>query len=273
MPAHRSSRRGSGSSAKHATSPTEASIGVEGRLTYHDPAAARGGCNIREVKILATQKAQSFDAIVKAGLDPREFTWRSHTAQYSRQEEPELVHQPSGFFFRLLVPTEGYMGSSENTFKFSPGQQSEFTYGTGLSWEYHLAMMREWLRNLKREIAVVDPWVELDGLGSAVPNFARPDAPFAAEEIKVVHSQLDSIAAEIERLQIGSVAEREVVKESLDDLKRAAERVGKKDWYLIFLGTMASHALEKVVAPDTLRSIWALVGNGFHKVLGFIAAG
>ena len=225
------------------------------------------------MKILPTQKAQSFDAIVKAGLDPREFIWRSHTAQYSRQEEPELVHQPSGFFFRLLVPTEGYMGSSENTFQFTPGKQNEFTYGTGLSWEYHLAMMREWLRNLKREIEVVDPWAGFDTLGSAVPNFARPDAPFAAEEIKIVHSQLDSIAAEIERLQIGSVAEREVVKKSLDDLKRAAERVGKKDWYLIFLGTMASHALEKIVTPDTLRSVSALVGNAFHKLLVLLTAG
>jgi hypothetical protein len=145
------------------------------------------------------------------------------------------------------------MGSSENTFQFSPGHQSEFAYGAGLSWDYHLAMMREWLRNLKREIAVVDPWVVLDGLGSSAPNFARPDAPFAAGEIKIIHSQLDSIAAEMERLQIGSAAEREAVKTSFDDLTRAAERVVKKDWYLIFLGTMASQAMGKIVSPDTLE--------------------
>jgi hypothetical protein len=63
------------------------------------------------------------------------------------------------------------------------------------------------------------------------------------------------------------------VKKSFDDLKSAAERVGKKDWRLMFIGTMASLAASKVVAPDTLRSIWALAASAFHKIVGFLAGG
>jgi hypothetical protein len=36
---------------------------------------------------------------------------------------------------------------------------------------------------------------------------------------------------------------------------------------------MASQAMGKIVSPDTLRSVLALVGTAFHKVLGLITAG
>jgi hypothetical protein len=166
------------------------------------------------------------------------------------------------------------MTSSENTFKFSPGHQSEFTYGTGLSWDYHLAMIREWLKNLKREISVVDPWAELAGLGSpTASNLVDPDARFAPDEIRIIHAQLDSIAAELERLEIGSSSEREAVRKSFDHLKGATERVGKKDWYLMFIGAVGTMVMEKIIASDTARSILGLVGNAFHKVLGLMTAG
>jgi hypothetical protein len=91
---------------------------------------------------------------------------------------------------------------------FSPGAQSEFAFGAGLSWDYHLAKIREWLRNLRREVAVVDPWLEIGSLdSSSLPEPVDSDGPFAPKEIGIIHSQLDSVAAEIERLQIGSAAD------------------------------------------------------------------
>ena len=209
------------------------------------------------------------DCIVQEGLEPRDFVWRIHSVPREGEREPEIVHEPSGFLFRFLAAETGH------ACKFSPGHQHEFNYANGLTWDYLMSVVRTWLRNLKREISVLDPWAEFEILSSTptAMNLGNPEAHFTSDEIKIVHAQLDSLEAEMERLQLGSSVERQAIRKAFEDLKTAAERIGKKDWRLVFVGTMASMVLEKVVSSGTMRSLWTLIDSAFHKIVGLLAAG
>jgi hypothetical protein len=141
----------------------------------------------------------------------------------------------------------------------------------GLSWYRLKERVEAWLREVRTDLEMPDRWAELKQV-AAVLGTAQSDgasnAPFTADEQAEISRQLDEIK-NIVRANFELTSEQfAVIDKRLDEAKEASERVGRKDWVLIFYGAVMSTLMTDAVPPGVIQTVLATMVHGIAHIFG-----
>ncbi len=179
----------------------------------------------------------------------------------------QIAHKHKGYYFGV-TPTTYVAGSFE--VNFSPSaHSSEPTWRAPIPWSDVIKAYEGWLKTIGNELSSPDLWTFVqeqvspiyleDFAGDFFSESEKMDAAAKVEEVRRYLVATGTIASE----KIDQVNAR------LDYLITASERVTKKDWYLIFMGTLLNLVAERLIvshiAQEAMRMgvslIRGLLGN------------
>jgi hypothetical protein len=207
-----------------------------------------------------TQKNALLDVIEKRGLRPAEFnlTVEKYGITYIR-------HQASDSFFSL-ASTDGVNYQGETKI----GAYGPHQYGQAF-WAVILNdLFPTWAYNLKIEIQTPDMWRELRNsvafLGEITEDVAN--TPFADAEVQEISTQLNEIKLYIIESRALSEEQTAKLEARFDEAEQASRRMGRKDWILLFGGTLLTLVLSAVVPPEIIVHIISMTADGLGHLFG-----
>jgi hypothetical protein len=215
-----------------------------------------------------------FQEIVRSKLDPAKFDLEDtddkvvithesgSTFEFSRQEEPDLDF---AILEEISVPvselptivryryTANVMEGINET---STTSRLNFVIGNNIPL---------WLREIKATVGVPDYWGEMKRSRESIAVIQRGDfenSLFGQAEQGQIAAQVQQVKKQVEELFALSSEQKTQVNEKLDEVVEAASRLGRKDWVVLFTGTILTLAITDAVTWATAHHIWAMVLHG-----------
>ena len=210
------------------------------------------------------QKNQIFGLIQREGLEPSAFAFGDiHTDEYTTMGSPihfrasRLVHPSTGYYF--------IFGGEQLI--LSPGDSRKVEqFGHEDSWSKKTNTFSKWLIRVKRESLATDLWAALrqeQALGNAASS--SPDNnPFSERERSDIGQKVDEIQRYlIEGRQLHDEHAR-FVQQEMSYLKKAADRLGRKDWFNIALAVLVNIGTTLAMDTNRMKGLMALAGSLFQ---------
>ena len=219
--------------------------------------------------LLRSQKNQIFLAIKEFDLDPSDFEWSTTAPRFIRfGDKPveAITHKPTDFRFVFdRYESDAYP-------RFSPSKEStgEQHGGRYERWEQVFELVKVWLANVQREYLEPDMW-----------ELSASDKKLVAGDIDDIDNSFFSVD---EKLRL-SVAVKEIgeylksdkthspdqisfIDSRLKHLEDAANRLGRKDWITLAMGTLANIVVGVALAPEAARELLRAAGALLGWVTG-----
>ena len=195
------------------------------------------------------------------GFEPTEFTWDEIDSDHIE----DLVISRISHLSTAAFLTFDYM-QDHHWSRHSPGREKSIDTTYPGDWTSQLALVKNWLTWTRREVESPDLW----GVLAADQPLTQPggihleNSRFSDDEVRRIATGVNQIRVYIERtLQLTSI-QSEFVAERLQFLQESSERLGRKDWVALALGTLANIVVGIAVAPeaakDFLRTANSLLG-------------
>lgn len=144
--------------------------------------------------------------------------------------------------------------------------------GENISWSRVLGYARAWVSDIKRilrETGTSDLWEELkSGRGILGSQKDIENTSFTAieqTEISAWTRQLKEHLKTIPELDPAAVSE---IEDRLEHLEKASERVGRKDWVMMFNGAITSLILSDFLPAQTVEHIIMMAVQGLGHLFG-----
>jgi hypothetical protein len=220
-----------------------------------------------DLTLVATQKNVVLRIVTEYGFDPRHFEWKTTTQDEHKPNDfaiafrytvSVLMHKETGYYFRF----------EKHRSTYSPGHQLRTnieTWDRLIDQQEHI---RDWLSNLKSEVAEPDLWASIgqERALSDAASYTSDNHPFTPAEQKVVAKALEDLKQHLLTEQEFQVEQAKVIEERFTYLKEASERLGRKDWLNTALGGFVGLIVGLALDPDKARSLLGMAGNLFQWV-------
>jgi len=210
------------------------------------------------------QKNAIFHVLTHAGLEPAEFELST------RENRSVITHGPSGSQFS--VDSSQY---DSHQHRFHPIEQNIAAGITeelsAYSWEAVTEYIRRWARDVHEELEGPDLWAELRRERGIVAQLQREgvsNAPFTEDERAEISGQLQEITKAIKKNYSLTSEQMASIEQRLSESIRASERVGRKDWLLMFTGTAFNLIVTDIVPPSIVRNILTMALHGLAHLFG-----
>lgn len=138
-------------------------------------------------------------------------------------------------------------------------------------WPQLLVHTRVWA-------TAVVAWAEIPDLWEIRHNWTSlsdaeyagtPNTPFTPEERADISGQLAVIREQIKKTYDLTAEQEAKIDARFEEAEKASERLGRKDWILLFGGAVFSLILTDVITPDIAQHILMLAVHGLeHLFLG-----
>jgi hypothetical protein len=199
------------------------------------------------------------EAVDTGGLEPRECTF-----DFNDDGGCRVTHTPSGSSF-VLGGTFGHFTTTTVVGEGPPGQLDVY------SWRAVEVRVERWAGDVKRNAETTDLWAELQGEREILAGARYQDVentPFTSDERAEIAEQLREIKEFVRTRYSLSEAEARALEARLDYVEAAGDRMGRKDWRLLFYGQMLDVIIGGLLAPDVVRDILTMALQGLQFVLG-----
>lgn len=201
-----------------------------------------------------------FSTLKKIGLNPTDF---------ERDERAGTIKQRSG---------RGYFQISVNPFTPASGDHFDVSYwpsarttarqdSGGLYWEQVMQLFSRWGENLKSDVGTPDLWEELAKQSKEI-QFPQEELILTPSEKRELNERIEDARKLL--LEAANPNTSLEINRKLDYLiaKTNSESLTRKDWKMIFLGTLTSLAVERLVTPQNVETALQIVFTAIHGFLG-----
>jgi hypothetical protein len=219
------------------------------------------------VKLNTQKRNDIYNAVLAGGIDPK-----GTCAILSGASITTVTHVPSQSQFNLQYSADCYSVRAQiGTDQVGDWQD---VYG----WKTVIDRVRDWARRVDEWVdqteadqSIPDLWSMLENHEDLTEQLLDPtdNAPFTEEEQEVVASQLEIIREQV-RTGFGLTSEQiNDVISRIDEAEAASRRMGRKDWLLLFAGTILTMILTPVIPPGVCLHILNLTIHAIrHLFLG-----
>lgn len=197
-----------------------------------------------------------FRQILEVGLDPIEFTMETNARW------PGIIHFPSGSYFRVKL--------SNWTMKFLVRKlvgNGRISYQRGLAWADVIKSAAGWCGEVKEP----DLWAELQHAKEVFSAAQRQDAEnssFSDDEQEDIATELKKVKEYVKQTYSLSSEQVSRIEVRLDEAAKASGRLGRKDWVLLFSGTILTLIATDLVSPDVAHHIFVMALHGLSHLFG-----
>lgn len=209
------------------------------------------------------QRNMIFEAIARTGLDLAQCDLRV------TDDAITILHNAGSTF--MVTQTQrliDYLGLAQPRFKIraSVADGSYRLRKVKNDPDYLLQPIREWADEVRQIVEEPDYWAEMKRGGALIADIQGSQG---AENTPFTQDEQDQIAAQLNRIR-ESLADRfelsneqvERIAERLDEAAEASKRMGRKDWLLLFGGSVLSLILTDIVTPGVAEHIFMVTIHG-----------
>jgi hypothetical protein len=222
----------------------------------------------RQEGLLPSQRLEVFEVATSQGFTRTQFEWHTTTSGYNnRTEIDRLVIRDTGYFFdfdKQAVATRLLFRP-----RYSPGLQHRIGTGMAGDWSVALGGVGPWLNNVRREMAITDPWTSAFSAGDAlddVPWDEEDNSPFSEAEVAAIEARIVVVKHFFASREVPP-AEAEAIERKLDYLVEASRRTGRLDWKNIATTTILSTGLAGALGAEQTRQIFEFVVGLAQRLL------
>jgi hypothetical protein len=203
--------------------------------------------------LLKRHRNDIIGAIQTSGLDPRQFDLKDSGT------EARWKHKYSASCFIIGGRAGHYVG------QYVEGDSPIAWPYEVYSWDALMERVKTWLHSVKCDLDTPDLWAELQRetkLLGVASNELIENRPFTTNEQKEIAERLDKLAKDMNDVLSLSKAQTQALNEGLKFLVDAAGRVGRKDWFILFMGVILPLIVSAALGPvhSTLVTFLRAVG-------------
>jgi hypothetical protein len=212
------------------------------------------------------QRNEIFETIAARGLDPASCELTDHTFTIGNQAE--LVHRPTGSHF-----TTWHTPPRLDTYNAEMVVGGADQVGCArVGWDQLMVELGTWADEVRYEMNAPDLWAELRQVPEVLAASQTTDAsnaPFTPNEQSEISRRLDEIKKLVqERFELTD-EQLAVIDQRLDDAEEASKRLGRKDWIMMFYGSVMSTFMTDAVPPTVIQTVLTTVLHGIAHIFGF----
>jgi hypothetical protein len=219
--------------------------------------------------VLKSQKDVMFNEIKEAGLDPASFAWTDVPSKLREDTTvSKLEHSDSGFYFLFDHGRDSAYGS--HSLECHPGHDIPVYREYSGGWETLKQSFLTWLRSVKREQETPDLWSQLanePALIAVVSSLPPGNEPLTATEQSRISDAVGEIRAYLKERETVDEQRWSAVDEKLDSIIDASQRLGRKDWVLLTIGSLVSIFVSGAFAPEQAAAYFQVAMNIFRLAL------
>ena len=215
------------------------------------------------LSVTKLQRNMAYETIAKAGIDPAQFDLD--------QEDTLLVTHNAGSMFKVVWSDKSRIYRIRSRFRKTliisavVEDGSDKTYTIPGRFRYVLPKLKKWADEVKQVVEAPDYWEDLKRNREFMADAQSEDssnAPFTKDEQDQIAAQLQTVKKFVaEKFELTS-DQITHIEERLDEAAEASRRMGRKDWLLLFSGTMFSVIITDIVTPSVAEHIFTMVIHG-----------
>lgn len=199
------------------------------------------------------------EAVEKGGLALRECTF-----DFNDDGGCRITHTPSGSSFVV----EGPFGRHTTTTVVGEGAPQRLE---AFSWPTVEERVERWARDVKRDVDTPDLLAQLQRereilMGTRYEEVGN--TPFSSEELAEIAEQLRQIKEYVSTAYALSEVQMRYLEAKLDDIARAAGRMGRKDWALWVSAALLGAFVQGILPPEVVQHIIRMTVDGLGYLLG-----
>ena len=102
-------------------------------------------------------------------------------------------------------------------------------------------------------------------------GFAESDAgnaPFATPEIARISQGLQEVREAMVQRRDLNAEQVDLISRKLDEMQEAAERLGRRDWINLAIGTLTTTIVSAALGPDAGRGLFQALGSALAWLFG-----
>ncbi len=217
--------------------------------------------------LLQSQKNSTLESIQKSSLNPADFEWSETGLPASLVENQAIVskitHRPTGYYF-IFDARDHYC------VRLAPGLRGKITQTEYVEeWEKALLYFKSWISVLETEISSPDLWAEIrreSALLAAPGEVEESNERFDDTERSDVHMRIDEVLNYLTSIKSGDESFHRYARNRLEYLKDASNRLGRKDFKAILVGTLCGLAIQAGMSSSQASDFFRFAGTLFSSV-------
>jgi hypothetical protein len=225
------------------------------------PHKTSAASNLTVMALTRIERNQLFKAIAASALDPAECSLVDIGSKVL------INHNRSSSTLELSEPTD-FPGRYDIDYYVDDGHHYGFSRR---ALEYVVPIVTQWANEVKEITDAPDLWTEVRRgreLISEIEQIDSDNTSFTQDEQRQISAQLQEIKNQI-REQFELTNEQiEQIDARLDEAEDASKRIGRKDWLLLFGGTILNLIVTDTITPGVSGRIFTMVVQGISHLFG-----
>lgn len=122
--------------------------------------------------------------------------------------------------------------------------------------------VQRWANEIWQVMEALDYWVEMRRgreLVAHIEQHGADNSPFTQDERRQIAAQLQEITKQLKEQFELTTDQVEQIKGRFDEAAEASKRMGRKDWLLLFGGTILNLIVTDTLTPGVARRIFTMV--------------
>jgi hypothetical protein len=211
------------------------------------------------VELLKVQRNELYDAIIAGGVNPDECRLDSYKTKRFDAPRSRVTHLPSGSSFEFRDSGRG--GELSGTYDILKGGFDNAL----VRWEGVVNAAKAWAQ----EIVQPDFWISPPRNQEWFTSARYEDLTntlFTAGERLEISNQLQEIKEDVREKYSLSDEQMSRVEAGLTEAVKASERIGRKDWLLLFSGTLFTLIMTDFITPEVAQHVLMIALHGLSHL-------
>ena len=223
------------------------------------------------------ERNRIYEAIAQSGLDPAEFKLTVTSAKAVIFHVPgstfEFAYMPGKVREAFSTAVRGGIGSINDRYSIKSIviDGSQETDGAAPDFSHLMIDIREWANEIKEVSDTPDLWAEIQRNRELITGIQQTDSDntlFSEDEQRQISAQLQKIKEQIKEQFELTNEQKEQIDARLDEAEEASKRIGRKDWRLLFGGTILNLIVTDTITPGVAGHIFNVAINGLAHLFG-----
>ena len=207
------------------------------------------------------QRNQIIDALVESGIELA-------TCELSMDDDLMIEHYSTESSFVVSEDRDGYF---KGDIRVGDDPAQDFNHA---EWEEVPDYVWEWAKDVVEYKDAPDLWAELQHTKEVLASTqyeTSENTPFTPDEQAEISNQLSEIKASLKENSELTAEQVSRIEDRLDEAEEASRRIGRKDWLLLFSGTIFTLIVTDCLTPEIAQHILMVTLHGLsHLFLGGI---
>jgi len=225
------------------------------------------------------RKNEMFRAVAAGGLDPADCRLKPSPPgkrwqiTHARSRSKVTIEDLEGYYQSgRYLSDSGFHPSSDWRSVWNLTWQvanDSFEQRGNLPWSGVIASIHQWAAQVVEYRVTPDLWnLRFDPELIEEVHQTKGNSPFAEAEQTLVAARLRELKEYIGKTYELSAAQMSQVEQRLDESEKASQRVGRKDWILMFTGTVFTLLVSGIITPDIAQHMLMAVFHGLGHLFG-----